>query len=292
MSQRFFGHPESPLFGVYHAARGNSKRTAGKQTSQGVCAALVCPPIGQEYIRTHWCLRLLGNQLARNGVNVLRMDYQGIGDSAESPEHINSLSDWTRNVEQGIENLKLESGAHSVMLIGQRLGGSLAATVARQRPDVNSVVLWEPVTNGQEYLNVLRSMHAQMLDLWVCKMDTQNDEEFEEILGSRYSRSLINEIEEMKIDVGAIIQPQLIIDVESNKKNYAHPEPSLQRVISEDNEGSWDDLRVLETARLRPKTSRTIAKTVGDMFNRLEKFGVLDQCEVTTSNLSGYGGKR
>jgi pimeloyl-ACP methyl ester carboxylesterase len=275
MSARFFGHPESPLFGVCHAARGRKTRASLRSRETAVRAALICPPIGQEYIRTHWCLRLLAKQLARVGVDVLRMDYHGIGDSFGIPEQIHSLADWTRNIEQAIDHLKEASGAQTVMLIGQRLGGTLATRVASRRPDVNSLVLWEPIVDGQDYLNELRSMHAQMLDLWVCPMQTPNDERVEEILGTRYSRSLLDEIEQIRLDISQIMQPQLIVDIESRRPSYRHPEPSLLKVIFEPNEGRWDDLEVLETARLRPTSTRTIVKTVDEMFTRLHRFAAL-----------------
>ncbi len=276
MSQRFFGQPESPLFGVYHAARGRNK--------SGVRAVVICPPIGQEYIRTHWGLRLLASQLARAGVHVLRFDYHGIGDSTGTVEQVDALDVWKQNIKDAIDHVKQISNAETVMLIGQRFGGTLAAEVASERTDVNSVVLWEPIADGNEYLESLRKMHSTMVDLWVCKMKTPDDEYGEEILGSYYRRSLLEEMAEARLCERELILPQLIIDVESEEQKYSHIEPSLQKVIIEENEGSWSDLRVLETARLRPKTTRTIAKTVKDMFARLDKFGALDSMELKQAN--------
>lgn len=324
--QQFFGHPESPLFGVYHPPR-------GKRAGDGR-AVLICPGIGQEYIRTHWCLRLVANQIARGGAHVLRLDYHGMGDSSGRIEQVDSLRVWQNNIHEAVEQLKQISGAHTVMLLGQRFGGTLAGEVARQRPDVNSVVLWEPVINGLNYLNQLRTMHAEMLDLWVCKMQTQNDELAEEILGSLFSRSLLNEIEDLRLAVGDIPQPQLIVtcretdsdlncpepslqktilddresslndrcELESDLLNEIeelrlsegdtpqpqlivncreadsdlnHPEPSLQKIILDDREPSWNDLRELESAYLRSEISRRIVNLVREMFDRLERFDAL-----------------
>ncbi|MFK7769341.1 MAG: alpha/beta hydrolase [Mariniblastus sp.] len=266
--QRFFGHPESPLFGVYHAPRGTKLRP--------VRAAVICPPVGQEFIRTHWSLRLLANQLARKGVHVLRLDYHGIGDSAGSIEQIDALHIWENDIAQAVDHLKKESAAETTMLIGQRFGASLAARVAEERRDVNSLVLWEPVLNGKKYLDSLRAMHAEMYDLWMAKMKKPEYVFQEEILGSLYSSALLEEIESVQIDIESIRQPHLIVDTETDQAAYSHWEPSLQKVISEENEGSWDDLRVLETARLRPKTTRTIVKTVDNMFTRLKRFDALN----------------
>ena len=254
-------------------------------------AVVVCPPIGQEYIRTHWGLRLLANQLSRAGVHVLRFDYHGIGDSDNTIEQVDSLDIWRRNVDQAIEHLKQTSSAETVMLLGQRFGGTLAAQIANDRADVNSVVLWEPIIDGSVYLESLRMMHATMVDLWVCKMQTPDDEYGEEILGSFYRRTLLEEMVSIRMGTRELFRPQLIIDVESATKQYSHVEPSLQKVIVEENEGSWSDLRVLETARLRPKTTRTIVKTVKDMFARLDGFGALglERVDSTTSTDSTKG---
>lgn len=265
MQQQFFGHPEFPLFGVYHPPRGGNKNTR---------AVVICPPVGQEFNRSHWALRMLATQLARKGVHVFRFDYHGVGDSAGNTDQIESLDSWTRNIGQAVEHLKKLSGVRNVMLIGLRLGGLLAAKTAIRSSDVNSIILWEPVVNGGQYLNDLRSMHAQMLDLWVCKMQTPNNENIEEILGSRYQRSLLTEIEQQAFDVGQVLQPQLILQSPTDTESFSHPEPSLQKVVQTDRDGAWNDLRELETALLRPKATNTITTTAIDMFHRLERFGV------------------
>ena len=185
-------------------------------------------------------------------------------------------SAWTHNVAQAIDHLKKETSVNSVMLIGQRMGGLLAGLTAMSRPDVNSLVLWESVISGSDYLDELRNMHATMLDLWVCKMTTPNDDQFEEILGSLYHRDLVQEIEQTNFDVARLVQPHLIVESPASERKFSSHEPSIQRVIAANRDGAWGDLRELENAFLRPITTSTIVKTVDDMFNRLQQFGVLN----------------
>lgn len=272
IEQRFFGHPESPLFGVYHQPRGSKVRASNR-------AAIICPPIGQEYNRTHWTHRLFANQIARNGIHVLRMDYHGIGDSAQSVDEISGLQQWRRNIEQAIDHLKNETSAETIMLVGHRFGATLAAQVAKVRPDVNAIVAWEPILDGKAYLDALRKMHATMLDLWVCKMSTPKNEFHEEILGSRYLGSLIDEIEATKLDLGNVIQPQLIADLAAHKDRYSHPEPGNQFVIEDPRASTWYELNELELAYLRPEAMRQIVKKVSEMFDRLERFKALTVLE-------------
>jgi len=267
MKHHFFGNPQSQLFGVHHRPRGIEVKPTR--------AVLICPPIGQEYIRTHWCLRLMASQLCRQGAHVLRMDYSGMGDSAGSLEDVQSIEQWTEDVLTGIARLKELSGAGTVMLVGLRMGAMLAAHAARQSNDVNSVVLWEPVEEGARYLKELRAMHRKMLDLWVCKMKTPNDDQVEEILGSRYARSLVNSIEESKSEISSIIQPQLIVVPEHPIVNFVHMVDSIQRVVRVEDEYNWDDLRSLETAWLRSQTAREIVLNTKGMFERLNEFNAL-----------------
>ena len=267
MSQKFIGKPESQLLTVYHPRRG--------KTHDNVRAMLICSPIGQEYIRTHWSLRLLANQLARKGVHVLRFDYSGVGDSAGSIEQIASLDQWISDIELAIDELKRISGAQTVSLLGQRFGATMAAEVAMYRADVNSLVCLEPVVDGTDYLDRLRAMHSQMLDLWVCKMETPNNDQFEEILGSQFRRTLLNEIENSRLDFTSVVQPQLIIETVANQQEFSHPVDGIQKVLRDDRPSSWDELRELETALLRPVMTRKIVKTIDDMFDRLQRFNAL-----------------
>jgi len=281
MKHHFFGNPQSQLFGVHHPPRGIAAKPAR--------AVLICPPIGQEYIRTHWCLRLMANQLCRNGAHVLRMDYSGMGDSAGSLQDVQSLNQWTHDVLTGIQQAKELSGAGTVMLVGLRMGAMLAAQAARRTNDVNSLVLWEPIEDGKSYLEELRAMHRRMLDLWVCKMDTPNDDHVEEILGSRYSRSLIESIEQSKNDFGSVIQPQLIVVPEQPVVNFVHVEATTQKVVLVDEEYNWNDLRSLETAWLRSQTARKIVDHTKGMFERLNDFKALAAPALIAASANDQG---
>lgn len=267
MEPRFIGDPNSQLLCIHHRAQGvhgNSKR-----------AVVICPPIGQEYVQTHWSLRLFANQLARKGVHVLRLDYYGIGDSAGEIEDVTSTAVWRQNIATAIQHLQDNTGVETVTLVGLRLGATLAAQVADNNPNVNAVVLWEPVADGREYLDALRSNHHEMLDLWVRPIQTPNDETQEEILGSRYSRELIREIEQTTLDSSSIVQPQLIVQLESDTRSFSHPTDGIQRVSRVADNDDWSDLRRLEVAWLRPTTIRMIVDSVDDMFDRLDRFEAL-----------------
>jgi uncharacterized protein len=143
----FFGVGQRRLFGVYDAAN----ETAGLNPR----AVVLCYPWGAEYLHAHRSLRQLASRLSVAGFHTLRFDYFGTGDS--SGDIIDAdLAGWEDDIETAIEELQDSTGAKSVILVGLRLGATLAASVtARRRKDVEALVLWDPVVKGDIYLEDL-----------------------------------------------------------------------------------------------------------------------------------------
>jgi pimeloyl-ACP methyl ester carboxylesterase len=143
----FFGVGQRRLFGVYDAAN----ETAGSVPR----AVVLCYPWGAEYLHAHRSLRQLASKLSLAGCHTLRFDYFGTGDSSGEMTEAD-LSGWQDDIETAIEELRDSTGAKSVVLIGLRLGATLAASVAaRRRKDVEALVLWDPIVKGETYLEAL-----------------------------------------------------------------------------------------------------------------------------------------
>jgi pimeloyl-ACP methyl ester carboxylesterase len=143
MTPAFFGTSERRLFGIHAPARGGAARPR---------AAVLCYPWGQEYIRAHRSMKQLANLLSGAGRHVLRFDYFGTGDSAGEMLEAD-LPGWERDIETAMEEARDVSGASSVALVGLRLGANLAAKVAAAHPkQVESLVLWDPILSGEEYI--------------------------------------------------------------------------------------------------------------------------------------------
>ena len=141
MQLYYFGNSAEPLFGVHHEAQGTKR--------QDECVVL-CPPIGTEYLRSYRAFRQLAAMLAREGYDVLRFDYFGTGDSAGDCVQ-GSIARWKTDVTMAMEELRDLSGVSNVSLVGLRLGATLASLVA-QEEQLSKLVLWEPVIDGEEYL--------------------------------------------------------------------------------------------------------------------------------------------
>lgn len=114
-------------------------------------ALVICQPTGHEYERCHRAMRQLAVQAARKGVSALRFDYYATGDSAGDSEEL-SLSRMRLDIEQAVQYWREKTGAASIILVGIRLGATLAAQLASNCLEIDSLVLYAPVLDGETLL--------------------------------------------------------------------------------------------------------------------------------------------
>jgi uncharacterized protein len=149
-----FGPAARQLYGVFHPA--------APAHSKGV-GVLVCSPLGQEAIRFHRMMRVLGDRLASRGIGVMRFDCFGVGESAGEDED-GELLGWRNDVLLAHQELLRRSRATRTIWLGARLGASIAALASNQLPaPVDRLILWEPVVDGRRYLGELNAAHARSL---------------------------------------------------------------------------------------------------------------------------------
>ena len=122
MHPYYFGDSDKQLYGVYDPPRSHAHNDAG---------VLLCYPMGQEYMRSHWANRQLVSQLCRAGMHCMRFDYYGTGDSAGIASGTD-LGQWQSDLSTGVVEFKDISGVSKVALVGLRFGAVLAATAPVQ----------------------------------------------------------------------------------------------------------------------------------------------------------------
>ncbi|MEP6491988.1 MAG: alpha/beta fold hydrolase [bacterium] len=149
MNPFFFGRSTRQLFGAYEPP-GPANRDLG---------VVLCPPLGDEHVFAHPTYRLLARQLAAAGCHVLRFDYYGTGDSAGDFEETSQI-DWQGDIDTAITELMDVGQVSRVALVGMRLGATLAAQVANSRSEIDQLVLWDAIDNGNEYLVEIRASPA------------------------------------------------------------------------------------------------------------------------------------
>ncbi|MHB1711041.1 MAG: serine aminopeptidase domain-containing protein [Acidimicrobiales bacterium] len=143
----WFGPIERPLFGWVHAP--------GDGWSAG--AVVLCPPLAREQTSAHFTYRVLAESLAERGLAVLRFDYDGTGDSAGGDEDPDRVEAWMGSIADAVAHVR-RAGAPSVALVGMRMGGLLAASVARRLGDLDALVLWDPCWSGHAFLRYQQAL--------------------------------------------------------------------------------------------------------------------------------------
>ncbi|VVS94091.1 serine aminopeptidase domain-containing protein [Desulfoluna spongiiphila] len=170
----YFGAPDTQLFGVYYPPAGAGLHQDG---------VLISAPVAHEHIRTHMAIRQLALALSAAGRHVLKFDYYGVGDSAGKSAE-GSMAQWHRDLVTASHELTDISGARRLSVVGIRLGASLAVGAAGDLPGLRELVLWDPVVDGDTYLDDLRRAGG------VASPDHGD----EEILGFPFSQEMIASI--------------------------------------------------------------------------------------------------
>ena len=139
-------------FGMYHAAAGDT-------------GIVLLAPFGVEALAAHKSMRLLAEDCAARGFPTLRFDFPGTGDSLgdeagdeldeKSPHDI--LANRCKAAIAAIGWLRATSGVHDVVLVGLRLGASVAAFVGAEA-GVRRMVLMAPLVSGKRYVREMRSL--------------------------------------------------------------------------------------------------------------------------------------
>lgn len=119
-------------------------------------AAVICPPLGYENVCARESLRLLAEGLAARGVACLRVDYDGTENSIGADIDEQRVEAWIDTIADAIGELR-SFGLQSVTLIGLTFGALLANQLA-SRPDVTSLVEWDPPESGRRYARMIRVM--------------------------------------------------------------------------------------------------------------------------------------
>jgi len=247
MEPAFFGDKSQSLFGVYHAP---ASQTAGDT------AVLICYPFFQEYIRSHRAIVQLSKQLSKAGCHVFRFDYFATGDSAGELDDVD-LSIWMDNIKQAENELIELSGVRKISIIGLRMGAVLAAQY--QSKKVKDLILWDPLTSGEQYIKDLKNMHQAMLvdsNRFAAPREFVNNDTATELLGFSVNNKLIDEIQSCVINKNLNTKYEHVyllssVDQLSNNKlkddlTSAGLNVDYTSIAGEEGSGEWSELDKIE----------------------------------------------
>lgn len=145
LSETPFFFPNGPyrLFGVLHRPAASIAKGRG---------FVFCYPCFEEKLWTYRVFVSLARELTARGYHVLRFDYMGHGDSDGEFEQ-STISSRLSDLSCAVAVLRQEIGSDArVGLLGLRLGALLAAVHAERDPKIDSLILWEPLTDGAPYM--------------------------------------------------------------------------------------------------------------------------------------------
>ncbi len=255
----FFGTSDDQLFGVYHPPRASVARAAG---------VLLVSPIGIFYQRTHYAIRLVAQQLADSGLHVLRFDLHGMGDSSGNIG-AGQFDKWIDDIQLATNELIDASGATDLSIVGLHMGAVLAIeAIVNRKIDVTSLVLWDPVISGSDYLASVMSIQQQLLS-GRRKLPDESDE----LLGTYFPPDLRSRIASIHLtertELPAVDRAALIVSDELpqyralQEKMQSHwPELTYRRVEAP---VKWDDLASAYEGRMTGPAIRAVAETTGSL---------------------------
>ena len=121
-------------------------------------AVLFLYPWGQEYVRSHRGIRRLAMELQEKGIPSLRFDYRGTGDSGGS-DQLFSIDSALEDAKDAMSWLLETTGARQVKVFAVRLGSLIALNALASFEELTDVICWDPILDGQQYLNELSGPH-------------------------------------------------------------------------------------------------------------------------------------
>lgn len=141
----FFSNGAYELFGVLHDPGSTPKKIG----------FIFVHPFAEEKLWAHLVLVNFARELACHGYTVLRFDCMGHGDSEGDFEDSN-IETRLSDIAAAQQFLKDKcTSIDTFGLLGLRFGGTLAALAAESLYDISTLVLWDPVVDGEKYMQGL-----------------------------------------------------------------------------------------------------------------------------------------
>lgn len=183
----FFASRSHRLMGVLHAADPASRRGIG---------VVICNQVGPDYGEYYKTGRAFLGMLTAAGIDCLRFDYAGCGDS-EGDYNDASVTQWLDDIAVAAELLRKSPECSRICLCGFGFGGLLAARAAGS-DNADMLLLWDPVTDGATYCRSLQQKQKQWLRGSFAKAERLDRQIMS--MGFPAGGTLVNEMSMLKLD--------------------------------------------------------------------------------------------
>lgn len=192
----YFGTEDRKLFGWFHAQNG--------RTESNTCVVL-CQPLSLDYMSAYRSMRYLADELANQGIPVLRFDYFGTGDSGGYTEDDQTVDYCLWSIDQAVKHAKETTHCENIVLVGFRFGATMAAIYSSQN-QVEGLVCWAPIESGKRYLREIKALKLSAEDT-----SQPNDDGLLEAAGMVYWEKTQDKIRAIKLDSLAPQANQIMI---------------------------------------------------------------------------------
>jgi len=157
----FFENEGAHVYAVLHTP------DVGDDAAAPRTGVVLCHPLLDfDLYEVPWSIRLIAayaRELARAGYPALRFDFRGAGQSDGEFEHL-TLSSCVSDLQRGVDVLVERTGVEEVVLIGWRLGATIAMRVGAHDRRVRRLGLWDPVPDPHGSLQgVFRRARASLV---------------------------------------------------------------------------------------------------------------------------------
>jgi len=222
----FLDSPRGPLFCLYLAP-------ADQAANKGV---LYLHPFAEEMHKSRRMAALQARALAHAGYAVLQVDLTGCGDSAG--DFSDATWDAWRDDARLAHAWLTVKVAGPIILWGLRSGASLAVDIAPAFNNISRLLLWQPMVNGDQFLNqFLRiKLASEMLSDGQAQTGTKDlrsqlaANESIEVGGYMLSPGMARDLAELKLGESHPACPVVWIEIGANpNENVA---PAGQHIIA------------------------------------------------------------
>jgi amino acid adenylation domain-containing protein len=188
----FYFSPKNELFGVIYQPKEKLKDVA----------VLICPPVGQELIRTEYIIKSIMKFLGRKGYTSMVFDHYGSGNSF-GEDCQSSIDRWQEDQKQALALLKETSDFKKVVVIAMRASGNIALTSFNNYSSKQvAVLLLDPVVSGGNYLSKISDCHSNLvLQMAYVKLFREFFRKYKknQYLGFSFSQDVINYINNIEL---------------------------------------------------------------------------------------------
>jgi alpha-beta hydrolase superfamily lysophospholipase len=256
----WFGEDKS-LFGWWHIPADRQARAI----------IVMAPSLARERLAADFSWRLLAASLAGEGYAVLRFDFTATGDSAGHNDHPGLVKQWQEDLLTAVAEARTASAA-PVILLGHRVGATLAVQAVRDGMPVDGLVLWDPVKTGKLYLRELAAQQSMAVTEREQPAKLASDT-WADVPGDNLTTEAAADLAQIALhpEQPIPVRPLLILTrpVASSTKAFVDQE-AVQGLIGLEEMLNLNPLRARTANEPIAETIAWLARTIEDKAHRIE----------------------